>query len=106
MTTAKSYAEAQAALLKSGMRFETVFLDHDLEGLGNGQDVAFLLTRMRRSRRPGRVVVHSTNPAGAYGAFLTLEKKGFDVQTDPFPSLLARGAAAHLRARRSTRFIG
>ncbi len=77
MCIARNYADAVRSLRAAP--FDLVLLDHDLDdSRHNGQDVAaFMATRLGSRRRP-EVLVHSTNPAGAFGIYLTLKRSGYE----------------------------
>lgn len=85
LKVARNYADAVKAL--GGPRFDLVLLDHDIDDAArNGQDVAaFMAMRLARCRRPARVVVHSTDPAGSLGIERTLVRAGFVADGSPFP---------------------
>jgi CheY-like chemotaxis protein len=87
LTVATRAAAAQQALSKT--TFHEVWLDFDLDGMGNGADVAFVIARLPKRRRPARVVVHSANLAGALSSSLTLKAAKFTVEEKPFPSIVA-----------------
>jgi CheY-like chemotaxis protein len=87
MVEARDFRQATAALSKH--RFAEVWLDFDLNGRRNGADVAYAMRTLPRRRRPTRVVCHSTNLRGAHAVFVTLKNVGFNVETQPFPLLLA-----------------
>ena len=68
-----------------GDRFDEVYLDHDLGTSKNGCDVAYWMTQyLPKHKRPGLVVVHSWNMAGAAAIRQTLELYGFNVRVEPF----------------------
>jgi hypothetical protein len=100
------YSEATRALL--AREYDVVLLDFDLhERYRNGQDIAYWMRRLPRSRRPF-VFVHSTNLRGAHGIFVTLRSAGFQVAACPYPvdagrllrSWVAVGSAGTGSARR------
>ena len=65
------------AAMRNTYPFDLVLLDLDPDDPGrNGQDIAFWMSRMARSRRP-KVVIHSTNLRGSYAMLVTLKTRRF-----------------------------
>jgi hypothetical protein len=78
-----TYEEAIQAM--NGERFDEVWLDHDLGTLRNGCDVAYwMATELPPIKLPGRVIVHSWNPAGARAIATTLQPVGINAEISPF----------------------
>lgn len=86
-----------------GLRPEMVFLDHDLDmSHGHGYDetsqcahafvksVLFNEVRYPGLRAAKKIVIHSINPDGARGMFLTLKQAGIESELVPFNFLKDR----------------
>lgn len=75
-------ANAQEAikLLDESNRFEVATLDHDLGALDGttGQDVARHIVSMEKTKRPGRIYVHSRNNAGAEAILAIFKEAGVE----------------------------
>lgn len=80
-------------------RFDVIYLDHDLNDWESasvitgmygsreltGLDVArFIARQLRRDMSPGRIVVHSWNPAGASSMVQILKSVGIPTVYEPF----------------------
>lgn len=68
------YNYDQAVKALQGDKFDVVYLDHDLsemQTLGledseqSGYDVALYISKLKATKKPGRVVIHTWNPVGA-----------------------------------------
>ncbi len=82
----RTVSEAVAAL--SAIRFDCVWLDHDLEMTDpheTGQTVAeFIALHQDASLQPRQVVIHSHNPDGAQRMFDILRSGGVPVKLQKF----------------------
>jgi hypothetical protein len=93
----QSVAKCVEALRET--RFDVVFLDHDLADFCDentevgmygsrdltGVDVALFMAKdLPEDRRPGEIIVHSWNPAGAKRMVETLQGAGFNVRYQRF----------------------
>jgi CheY-like chemotaxis protein len=79
--------------LEEGSPFDIAFLDHDLDGRiyvqeseGTGTEVAQHITTLEPADRPGLIVVHSFNPAGASRMLKILQAQNCNAQYYPFGS--------------------
>lgn len=87
----RTYAEARRELAKR--RYDHVTLDHDIFDFVTvrgrrreytGADVARLIAAMHPGRRPGRVVTHSWNSAGARDIVAILGDAGIESAWERF----------------------
>ncbi len=75
--------------------FDTVYLDHDLDGVympsdeGSGYRVAEHISYMDKEKRPSKVVVHSWNEEGAIKMVKLLKEAGQRVAYTPFQTHLS-----------------
>ncbi len=65
-------------------KFDVVFLDRDLGALANGAFVAEAMTKLPKSKRPERVVVHSQNPLAVFDMVKPLQDAGYHVIRAPW----------------------